>query len=104
MTALATPSAVGGPAEPAPTRPQVWGLDTTAPWFDRLADSDVVSMEERARAEGLCDPSAARRLLARRSALRMVVCRYVGEGPEAITSRSMSWSISNLLPGCGLVI
>lgn len=67
-----------------PNQPHVWALDTTAGWFERLADSDVVSMEERARAARRSDPRAARQLLARRSALRMVIGRYLGEPPESI--------------------
>jgi 4'-phosphopantetheinyl transferase len=73
---------VGSADELTPTRPHVWGLDVTAPWFDALADSDVVSAQERARAEALSDASAARRLLARRTALRLVICKYIGQQPE----------------------
>ena len=84
MTASGTPLGEGSFADLTPTRPHVWALDVTTTWFDALADSDVVSEEERARAEALSDPSASRRLLARRSALRMVICRYVGQQPEEI--------------------
>ncbi len=84
MTGSATSEGVGSVNELTPTRPHVWGLDVTEAWFDALADSDVVSGEERSRAEALSDPTAARRLLARRTALRFVISSYIGQRPDEI--------------------
>ncbi len=62
----------------------VWVLDLTAPWCDALADSGVVSDVELARAERMTRPELGRRLLARRSAMRFVLGRYLGREPASV--------------------
>lgn len=58
--------------------PHVWVLDITAPWYDALADSGLASERERARAAALAREDLARSLLARRTAVRYVLGRYLG--------------------------
>jgi phosphopantetheinyl transferase len=73
-----------GGAVPEPATVHVWVLDLTAPWCDALADAGVVSGVERARAERMTRPEHGRRLLARRSAMRFVLGRYLGRNPGAV--------------------
>lgn len=66
-----------------PGRLHVWLFDVTARWFDALADRDVMSVEDRERAASLALPGAARALLSRRSALRLLLADYMqGERGE----------------------
>lgn len=69
---------------PEPGEIDVWMLDVTAPWLDALADAGVASEEERARADRMPKPELARALLARRSALRFVLARYLGLGAASV--------------------
>lgn len=62
----------------------VWILDVTAPWYDALADADLVSERERARADSFTHERLARALLARRSALRCVLGRYLRRDPASV--------------------
>lgn len=62
--------------------PHVWIFDVQAPRFGSLAEREVASAQERTRAERMTNPDAARRLLARRTALRLLLSRYVGCGPS----------------------
>ena len=65
-------------------RPDVWLVDVTAEPYQALADSDLPTEEDRARAGALADPDAGRRLLARRAALRVILSRYVGIEPSLL--------------------
>lgn len=78
---MATPSGASGRRPPDPRRPQVWVLDTTQAWFERLADAEVVSGQERARAAALGVEENRRRLVARRSALRLILGEYLSRAP-----------------------
>jgi 4'-phosphopantetheinyl transferase len=89
---------MGEAGAPDPTHPHVWVLDATEPWFDALADAGVVSDEERARAVSLSDAAAVRTFMARRSALRMVLGRYVGQQPKAIRIATASEGKPVLVP------
>jgi len=62
----------------------VWVLDVTAPWYDALADSGLASDSERRRALGMTNAEMARALLARRAALRQVMCRYLELAPDDV--------------------
>lgn len=62
----------------------VWVLDLTAPWCDALADRGVVSEVERGRAERMATETLRRRLLARRSAMRCVLGRYLGRDAREV--------------------
>jgi 4'-phosphopantetheinyl transferase len=77
MTESAAPSGAGRHDRIEPVRPRVWILDTTQQWFDDLADSGLASEEERARAASITHAPAARKLLARRSALRILLAGYL---------------------------
>jgi 4'-phosphopantetheinyl transferase len=59
-----------------PRRPQIWVFDTTDAKFDGLADQGLASEQERERASTLSVPAAARKLLARRTAVRLVLARH----------------------------
>jgi len=69
---------------PEPGTLHVWVLDLTEPWCDALADSGVVSEVERARARRMADAALGRKLLARRSAMRFVLGRYVGRAAAEV--------------------
>ena len=84
MTESAAPSGADRHDRVAPGRPRVWVVDTTQPWFDALADSGFASDAERARAAAITHPALARALLARRSALRVLLARYLSCGPEEV--------------------
>jgi 4'-phosphopantetheinyl transferase len=73
------PTTVGKALDPG--RPQIWVFDTTDSWFESLADQGVASEEERKRASTLAVPAAARKLLARRTAVRLVLGRYCSSDP-----------------------
>lgn len=67
----------------------VWILDLTAPWCDALADREVASEIERRRADRMATDVLRRRLLARRSAMRFVLGRYLerdAHGVEIVTA------------------
>ena len=76
--------AVGAGLPVAPGRPHVWSFDVTAEWFDALADSRIVSREESDRAAALTNADAARRLLARRTALRLLLADYAVVQPQDV--------------------
>ena len=63
---------------PAAGEVHVWILDVSAPWMEGLADEPVVSSAERARADRMTRAGLSRDLLARRTALRHVLGRYLG--------------------------
>jgi 4'-phosphopantetheinyl transferase len=89
-------------AEPAPLEPgrfRVWLLDVGAPWFDALADRGLASPAEQARAEALTDPEAARKLLARRSALRFVLARHLACEPADVKMVTAPGGKPVLVPG-----
>ena len=65
-------------------RPDVWLVDVTAESYQALADGDLPTEEDRARAGALADPDAGRRVLARRAALRVILSRYVGIEPSLL--------------------
>ena len=79
--------------------PHVWLLDMSADWMDRLADSDVASEEERARARRMSASELERRLLARRSALRFVLGRYLDRPARAVRIVTAPGGKPVLLPG-----
>ncbi|NNF11642.1 MAG: 4'-phosphopantetheinyl transferase superfamily protein [Gemmatimonadetes bacterium] len=62
----------------------VWILDLTAPWCDALADRNITSGADRARADRMATDTLRRRLLVRRSAMRCVLAHYLGRGAEAV--------------------
>lgn len=64
--------------------PHIWVFDVRHGPFEALADADSASPLERSRAERMTSPEAARRLLARRSALRLLLSRYLERPPSAI--------------------
>lgn len=92
-----------------PGRPDVWFFDVTARWFERLADAGLASAAERERADRLTAEGAARRLLARRTALRIVLARYLDCEPTGVrvvtapggkpvlvpTSHALSFSVAH---------
>jgi len=77
MTESPAPSGAGRHDRIEPARPRVWIFDTTHQWFDELADSGLASEEERARSAAITHAPAARKLLARRSALRVLLAGYL---------------------------
>ncbi len=81
MTAGAT---VPAPALAGPGELHVWFFDVRAEWYAALADRPIVSEVERARAERMEAEPHSRGLLARRTALRLVLARYLGCDPEMI--------------------
>jgi 4'-phosphopantetheinyl transferase len=99
MTEAAAPSGADGHDRIAPARPRVWVVDTTRPWFDGLADSGLASDEERARAVAITHSASARKLLARRSALRVLLARYLSCGPEAVRVVTAPGGKPVLIPG-----
>lgn len=66
------------------SRPHVWLFDVRAPEFQELADTDLASKAERKRAARSADAALERAVVARRSALRLVLGRYVGLSPRAL--------------------
>jgi len=84
VTAGALPPSSGGAGSLDPKCPHVWLLKAKALWFDALADEAVVSDAVRERASALTNPSAARWLLSRRTALRMVLGGYLSQPPEEL--------------------
>ena len=73
------PTTVGGGLDPR--RPQIWVFNTTDSGFESLADQGLASEEERKRASTLGVPAAARNLLARRTAVRLVLGRHCSSDP-----------------------
>ncbi len=67
-----------------PGRPDVWVFDRSRPAFAALAEAGPVSVEERARAARLGDPSARSGLLARRAAVRRMLGLYLGRDPGSV--------------------
>lgn len=65
-------------------RPHVWLFDVRESAFDALADADFVSDAERHRAARATDPRAERAAIGRRSALRLLLGRYLGEAPRDV--------------------
>lgn len=78
------PDALSPGALPEPGTIHVWILDLGASWCDALADTGVVSDAEAARAQRMAGPELGRRLLARRSAMRFVLGRYLGVEAAAV--------------------
>jgi len=64
--------------------PHVWLFDIRAPEFQALADTDFTSTSERSRAARAADAKMERAVIARRSALRLLLARYVGLPPQAL--------------------
>lgn len=87
---------------PDPRTLHVWILDVTEPWLDALADAAIVSDVERGRAERMASRELARALLARRTALRHVLGRYVGRPAEEVRVVAAPGGKPVLLPGSGL--
>jgi 4'-phosphopantetheinyl transferase len=77
-------SAGPGHGRLAVERPCVWLLDVTAPGFLDLAERGLASREEQERAASLRDSAAGRRLIARRTALRLVLGRYLERDPSDV--------------------
>ncbi len=65
-------------------RPHVWLFDMTMSAFDRLADIGAPPQHIVERADKLTDPFAARSLVARHGALRLVLAGYRGCAPEEV--------------------
>lgn len=99
MTPPALPPGRGAAADMDPRRPHVWVLDAKEPWFDALADRAVVPDAVRARADSLNNPSAARWLLARRTALRLVLGGYLARPPAELRIVTAPGGKPVLLPG-----
>lgn len=90
------------PARPEPLEPgrlRVWLLDVRAPWFDALADRGLASPIDQSRADALAEPEAARRLLARRCALRMVLARHLACDPGDVKVVTAPGGKPVLVPG-----
>lgn len=99
MTESTLPPAKGTVEHLDSRRPHVWVLDSTKPWFDDLADDAVVSDAVRERASALTNPSAARWLLSRRTALRMVLGGYLSRPPAELRIVTAPGGKPVLLPG-----
>jgi len=99
MTGSAAPSGASRHDRLEPARPRVWVLDTTQRWFDDLADSGLASEEERARADAITFAPAARKLLARRSALRVLLARYLSCHPKQVRVVTAPGGKPVLVPG-----
>ena len=80
-------------------RPRVWLLDVTTPWFDELADRGLTSGAEKERAARIADPALARRMLARRSALRLVLSGHLGCQPDDVEIVTAPGGKPVLVPG-----
>lgn len=79
----------------------VWIFDVGAPWYRVLADAGVVSREELARAESFTQERLAQALLARRSALRFVLGRYLDRDPGSVRVVTAPGGKPVLLPRSG---
>ena len=79
----------------------LWLFDVTAPWMDHLADTAVVSEVERTRARRMGTEKLSRRLLARRTAMRHVLGRYLDRRPEAVEVVAAPGGKPVLLPRAG---
>ena len=82
-----------------PTSVDIWLVDVTEPGFLATADADLPSDSDRVRASGMADPAAGRLLLARRSALRLILSRYVDAPPEELRIVTAPGGKPVLLPG-----
>lgn len=96
-----TPEDLPDARPPDPGTLHVWILDVTAPWYDALADTDLASEGERARAASFTRERLARSLLARRSALRCVLARYLGGAPGSVEVVTAPGGKPILLPRAG---
>lgn len=83
----------------APGRPRVWLLDVRASWFDDLAELGLASAAERARADALTNAGAARKLIARRCALRLVLARHLRSEPGDVRIVTAPGGKPVLVPG-----
>ena len=66
------------------SHPHVWLFDIRTPEFQALADTDFTSASERKRAARSADAGMERAVIARRSALRLLLARYVGRPPQTL--------------------
>jgi phosphopantetheinyl transferase len=82
-----------------PGRPRVWLFDVRASWFDDLAELEITSAAEQARAAALADAGAARRLLARRCALWLVLGRHLAYEPSEVRIVTAPGGKPVLVPG-----
>lgn len=80
-------------------RPDVWLFDVTDPAFEATADTDLPTDTDRDRAAGLTNQKLARRLLARRATLRLVLTRYVDARPGELRIVTAPGGKPVLLPG-----
>jgi len=81
------------------TSVDIWLVDVTDSGFLATADSDLASESDRLRASGMADPAAGRLLLARRSALRLILSRYVDAPPGELRIVTAPGGKPVLLPG-----
>lgn len=85
--------------------PHVWLVDVDSPDFLALGDREglvaegLLSAADEARAGGILDPEAGRRLRARRVMLRMILGRYVGCRPAEVGIVTAPGGKPVLLPG-----
>ena len=80
-------------------RPDVWLVKISDPAFEVVADRDLASAADRARAERMMDPIQALRLLSRRATLRLILARYVDAGPAELRIVTAPGGKPVLLPG-----
>lgn len=86
------------------SRPHVWLFDIRTPTFQRLADAEVVSEAERRRATRADDPALQRAVIARRSALRLLLGRYLDVAPKALKIVTAPGGKPVLVPESGSVV
>lgn len=86
---------------PEPGTLDVWILDLAAPWCDALADTGVAVEVERARAGRMAGAGLGRRLLARRSAMRFLLGRYLDRDPGSVDVVTAPGGKPVLLPESG---
>ena len=92
------------PVDPPPLdegRPHVWLLDVRVDDFDALADTGLPSTEDRRRAEAVSNAAAARGLLARRAAMRLILAGYRAVRPEEVRVVTAPGGKPVLVPGRG---
>ena len=77
----------------------IWLVDVTDAAFLATADSGLPSEADLRRASGMAHPEAGRRLLARRSALRLILSRYVDTAPGDLRIVTAPGGKPVLLPG-----
>lgn len=85
-------------------RPDVWLVEISDPAFEAVADRDLTSAADRARAERMMDPIQTLRLLSRRATLRLILARYVDAAPAELRIVTAPGGKPVLLPGPGFSV